>query len=83
MEHELKTHEGIVNQPELQRKATRLDQAKADAQKAGRRVPGPVLLTQRFTQHSVKLIGWVAARLWRDVSWRDACAALAALYASL
>jgi hypothetical protein len=38
---------------------------------------------QQMTQHSVKLIRWVAAQLWLNVPWKLACAALAALYARL
>lgn len=83
MEHDLKINEAIVTQPELERKARRMEQARASAAAAGHSLPEALLLTQRITQHSVKLIRWVATRLWRNVSWKDACVALAALYAAL
>jgi len=38
---------------------------------------------QQITQHSVKLIRWVANQLWLHVPWKEACAALIALYARL
>jgi hypothetical protein len=40
-------------------------------------------LMQRITQHSVKLIRWVAAQLWANIPWQQACAVLIALYAKL
>jgi hypothetical protein len=38
-----------------------------------------VIMLQEMTQHSVKLIRWLAAQLWLNVPWKVACATLAAL----
>ena len=80
IEHEL-GKAGIVNQPEIKRRAARLEVAQKHAASQNTVLPRMLLMMQRMTQHSVKLIRWVAAQLWLDVSWKVACAALAALYA--
>lgn len=82
IEHEL-GKEGIVNEPEMKRRAARLELAKKQAKSQNSVLPRMVIMMQQMTQHSVKLIRWVATHLWLDVPWKAACAALAALYAKL
>lgn len=82
LEHDL-GGEGIHNMPETKRRARRLDQAKAQAAREGTVLPEALSLVRQMTQHSVKLIRWVAVQLWLDHPWKQACAALAALYAHL
>ena len=82
IEHEL-GEEGILNEPELKRRATRLEEAKKQAESQNAVLPKMLVMMQRMTQHSVKLIRWVAAQLRLDVPWKVACTALAALYAKL
>lgn len=82
LEHELEKA-GISNAPEKKRRAGRLEQAKAMAASQKRELPKALLLMQQITQHSVKLIRWVATQLWLHVPWKEACAALIALYARL
>ena len=82
IEHEL-GREGIHNDPEEKRRAQRLDQAKAQAASQNTVLPKALIMLQQITQHSVKLIRWVATQLWLNVPWKQACAALVALYARL
>ena len=82
IEHEL-GEAGIHNVPEEKRRAQRLDQAKTQAASRNTVLPKALIMMQQMTQHSVKLIRWVAAQLWLEVPWKLACAALAALYARL
>jgi hypothetical protein len=82
IEHEL-GKAGIVNEPEIRRRAARLEVAKEQAASQNTVLPRMLVMMQQMTQHSVKLIRWVAAQLWLDVPWKAACAALAALYAKL
>jgi hypothetical protein len=80
LDHDLEKNEGIHNKPEKERRAKRLEKAKASAAKAGLILPKTVELVQNLTQHSVKLIRWVATQLWLSNPWAEACVALAALY---
>lgn len=82
IEHEL-GEEGIVNEPELERRATRLKAAQKQAANQNAVLPKMMVMMQRMTQHSVKLIRWVAAQLRIDAPWKVACVALVALYAKL
>jgi hypothetical protein len=82
IEHEL-GKEGIVNEPEIKRRVARLEVAKEQAKSQKSVLPQMVIMLQEMTQHSVKLIRWVAAQLWLNVPWKVACATLAALYAKL
>lgn len=82
IEHELALA-GIRNVAEEKRRSKRLEKAKATAASRNTVLPQGVILSQKITQHSVKLIRWVAAQLWLNVPWKEACAALAALYATL
>jgi hypothetical protein len=83
LEHEIKEKEGIVNAAEDKRREKRLGLVREGLKKAGAVLPKALELVQRSTQHSVKFIRWVAARLWRNNPWKLACVALAALYARL
>lgn len=83
LERHLAKEQGIVNQPEDKRRDKRMKTDKEQAQNQGRALPATLELARRFTQHSVKLIRWVAVQLWISNSWQSACAALAALYAHL
>ncbi len=82
LEHD-RGSEGIHNEPEEKRRAWRLGQAKARAASQKTLLPKALFLVQQMTQHSVKLIRWVAAQLWLNNSWKEACAALVVLYAQL
>ena len=82
IEHEM-SKEGILNTPEQKRRATRLEEAKKRAASQNAQLPGMLVIMQQMTQHSVKLIRWIAAQLWLDVSWKASCAALITLYARL
>jgi hypothetical protein len=82
LEHEL-GEQGIRNEPEEKRRAARLELAGKAAATANTVLPKTLRLMQRITQHSVKLIRWVAAQLWAHIPWQQACAVLTALYAKL
>jgi hypothetical protein len=75
--------EGIVNEPEGKRRAARLEAAKIRAANQKTVLPTMLVMLQQMTQHSVKLIRWIAAQLWIDVPWKASCAALINLYARL
>ena len=82
LEHEI-DQQGIRNTPEEQRRAARLKLASEVAATANTVLPRALRLMQQITQHSVKLIRWVAAQLWNHIPWQQACAVLVALYAKL
>jgi hypothetical protein len=82
IEHEL-GKEGIINQPEVKRRATRLEAARKQAQSQNTVLPKMSVMMQQMTQLTVKLIRWVAAQLCLNVSWKAACAVLATLYQRL
>ena len=52
----------------------------ATAARQGCALPQGVILGRKITQHLVKLIRWIAVHLRLEVPWKQACAALAALY---
>jgi hypothetical protein len=83
LEHELATKEGITNKAEEARRAKRLEQAKAVAASQNTVLPQALCSVQKLTQHTLKLVRWVATQLWLDIPWKQACAILAALYATL
>ncbi len=83
LEHELATKEGITNKAEEARRDKRLEQAKAVAASQDTALPKAVRSARKLTQHTLKLIRWVATQLWLDIPWKQACAILAALYANL
>ena len=83
LEHQLATQEDIRNRPEEQRRAKRLEKDKVQAAKLNTVLPQALLLVRRITQIGVKLIRWVAAHLWLDVPWKEACKALRRLYLAL
>lgn len=83
LDHDLEKNEGIYNAPERKRRAKRLAQVKASVAKAGLILPKTVELVQNLTQHSVKLIRWVATQIWLAHPWAAACATLAAQYQHL
>jgi hypothetical protein len=83
LEHDLEQNEGIHNEPEKKRRAKRQAQAKAKAAEAGLIMPKTVELVQNITQHSVKLIRWVATQLFLPNPWPVACGVLARLYRTL
>jgi hypothetical protein len=74
---------GIENQAELARKAKTLEEAQTRAAAAGRKLPTPVVVIQRFTQRSVKLLRWLRSSIQLRLAWRAATPHLAALYATL
>jgi hypothetical protein len=78
--HHLATTEDISNEPEKKRRAKRLEEAKAKAAEIGEVLPQALILVQAMTQHGVKLIRWLAARLWSPKPWKEACLELARLY---
>jgi hypothetical protein len=75
--------EGIVNQAEVKRRAARLEAAQEQAASQNAVLPKTLVMMQQMTQHSVKLIRWVAAQLWLNVPWKAACEVLIALYTKL
>jgi hypothetical protein len=83
LEHELAAREGITNIAEEARRAKRLVKAKAVAKDKNMVLPAALCSVQKLTQHTLKLIRWVGVQLWLDIPWKQACAALVALYANL
>jgi hypothetical protein len=83
LEHEIATAEGLVNAPEIKRRAERLETMKQEFWKRKMRLPAALCWVQTMSQHSVKFIRWVLAHLWSDRPWNVACRSLARLYATL
>jgi hypothetical protein len=82
-EHQLATTESITNVAEEARRAKRLVKASTAAEDHNTVLPKALASVQNLTQHSLKLIRWLGVQLWLDIPWKQACAALVALYASL
>ena len=80
-EHQMNAGEKITNEPEIKRRAQRLEQAREKARGENTRLPQALQIVQQMTQHTLKFIRWVAAQLWLDIPWKDACATLRTLYA--
>lgn len=80
-EHQMNAGEKITNEPEIKRRAQRLEQAREKAQEQNTLLPQALQMVQQMTQHTLKFIRWVAAQLWLDIPWKDACAILMTLYA--
>jgi hypothetical protein len=80
MEHALETQEGIRNQPEINRRAKRLERDEVTAAKQQQVLPRALKLVRAMTQHGVKLIRWLAALFWSATPWREACLELKRLY---
>jgi hypothetical protein len=81
--HTLEVEEGITNNAESRRKQSRAQEAIAREVEAGLPGPSPWQMVQNFTQHSVKLYRWIAARMWSPILWSAACEALRRLYDQL
>jgi hypothetical protein len=81
--HTLEVEEGITNIAESRRKRKRTEEAIAIELAAGLATPSAWQMVQSFTQHSVKLYRWIAARMWSTVLWNQACDALRTLYDQL
>jgi hypothetical protein len=81
--HTLEVEEGITNIAESRRKQSRTEEAIAREIDAGLAGPSPWQMVQNFTQHSVKLYRWIAARMWSTNLWSLACEALRRLYDQL
>ena len=82
-EHQLAATESITNVAEEARRAKRLEKAHAVAEDHNTVLPKALARVQNLTQHSLKLIRWLGVQLWLDIPWKQACAALMVLYASL
>ncbi len=83
LNHHLESDEDVRNEAEITRRQQRLDAAIEGAAKIGRVLPLALRKLQHLTQHSVKLIRWVAALLFHPVPWDRAVSSLRASYAQL
>jgi hypothetical protein len=69
------TEEGITNDPEIDRKMLRLE----EAEKAGTNFVATFV--QRFTVRTLKFIRWLRNFVYRKASWSQATARLGKAYA--
>ena len=82
LEHEVGTEEGVINAPEIKRRARRLEMMKQGVEKRKMLLPAALIWVQGMTQRSVKFIRWVLAHLWSHRPWKEACRSLARIYAA-
>lgn len=75
--------EGIENVAEIARRKKTLQRVQAMAAAAGRKIPDCVVLLQRLTQCSVKLLRWLRSSLLDRLAWEAATPRLRALYTTL
>lgn len=81
LDHKLEREEGVTNGPEIKRREKRLAQVVARLKKENHTLPHGLILVKQMTQHTVKLIRWVAAQIWLNNPWKEACGVLAGIYA--
>lgn len=74
---------GIVNSPEIERRAKRLKALTAHNTAAGRILPRIIYGFQRLTQRSVKFVRWLRQNLWSKRPLHDLLAILIGLYRTL
>jgi len=75
--------EGIENVAEIARRKKTLERMQAMAAAAGRKIPACVVVLQRLTQCSVKLLRWLRSSLLDRLAWEAATPRLRTLYATL
>jgi hypothetical protein len=83
LEETLASREKLVNEPDVQRRAQRLDAQKVLTEKAGRLWPSTWDTLQKPVQYSVKLIRWLRRCITSRLAWATALPNLRALYATL
>jgi hypothetical protein len=81
LEHKLEQEEGVKNEPETKRREKQLEKVKERLKMENQTLPQGLILVQQLTQHTVKLIRWVAAQVWLNNPWKEACGVLAGIYA--
>ena len=75
--------EGIENVAEIARRKKTLERMQAMAAAAGRKIPACVVVLQRLTPCSVKLLRWLRSSLLDRLAWEAATPRLRTLYATL
>lgn len=83
MEEVLDRQEGVINQPDRQRRTQRLAAQKSVTEQAGRLWPSTWATLAKPVQYSVKLIRWLRSSIQSGLAWTPALPRLRALYAAL
>ena len=83
MEEVLAREEGVINQPDRQRRTKRLAAQKSVTEQAGRLWPSTWATLEKPVQYSVKLIRWLRSSIQSHLAWTPALPRLRALYAAL
>ena len=83
IEARLEKVELIVNEPEIERRAERLEEVETLLAKKGLVVPFVYSAIQRITQRGVKLIRWLRNHLYGNRPWSEAIGLLRKRYAAL
>jgi len=83
MEQVLASQEGVINEPDCQRRIKRLARQKSVTEKAGRLWPSTWDTLEKPVQYSVKLIRWLRSCIQSGLAWTAALPRLRALYATL
>jgi hypothetical protein len=83
MEEVLDREEGVINQPDRQRRTQRLAAQKSVTEQAGRLWPSTWATLEKPVQYSVKLIRWLRSSIQSGLAWTPALPRLRALYAAL
>lgn len=83
METDLDKNEQVRNEPEIARRAKRLEELKADMAKRNRVIPFVYTAVTRMTQRGAKLIRWLRNHLHGKRPWAEAVDDLRMLYTAL
>ena len=73
----------VFNEPEIERRAKRLEEVQTRLAKRGITVPFVYSAIQRITQRGLKLIRWLRNHLYGDRPWSESIGRLRNLYAAL
>ena len=83
VEERLDTHEGIRNQPEIDRRAKRQAGLEAELARKRQKLPYIHRVINRITQRGVKLIRWIRNHLYSPQYWEEAIDKLRFAYVKL
>ena len=73
----------VLNEPEIKRRAKRLEEVQTRLAKRGITVPFVYSAIQRITQRGLKLIRWLRNHLYGDRPWSESIGRLRILYGAL
>jgi len=83
LETDLENIEQIRNEPEIERRAKRLEAEERRLANEGKTIPFVYRAINRITQRGVKLIRWLRNHIYTQCAWADAINKLRRIYATM